>query len=148
MKFGFTGSRHGMTPEQRKVFIDIFSSGKSTEFHYGDCVGADEEALMLLIELGGGVLYSHPATIFLDWDKRWRANTADKYPELGITQLPAKHPLERNKDIVRQSDYLVACPSSDNPFTKSGTWSTIRYARSLSDNFTVILPNGRILRDD
>lgn len=147
MRLGFTGSRHGMSDAQKKAFIDIASSGKWHEFHYGDCVGADEEALWLLVELGGAILHSHPAHLNTEWDSIWRANTASKYPELRIIEHKAKHPLERNKDIVTKSDHLVGCPSSDNPFDRSGTWSTIRFARSLSDNFTCILPNGRVLLD-
>lgn len=41
----------------------------------------------------------------------------------------AKPYLERNNDIVKNSDVLVACPASKTEVLRSGTWATIRKAR-------------------
>ena len=43
----------------------------------------------------------------------------------------------RNKDIVNSCDILIACPENDKEVIRSGTWSTIRYAKKI--NKTVLL---------
>jgi hypothetical protein len=39
--------------------------------------------------------------------------------------------LQRNKDIVNNCNYLIACPYSNKEQLSSGVWSTIRYAKKL-----------------
>ena len=43
-KIGFTGTRAGMTDEQKLVFTGWIITNDPYEFHHGDCKGADEEA--------------------------------------------------------------------------------------------------------
>lgn len=137
MRLGFTGSRHGMSNKQKKAFIQFIADCPETitEFHYGDCIGADEQAIMLLVELGGGgVLYSHPATLSSTWDAQYRAHTATKWPELGIIEVPAMNPLSRNIVIVESCDLLLATPARDS----RGTYHTIRYADNLGKTVKVL----------
>jgi predicted Rossmann fold nucleotide-binding protein DprA/Smf involved in DNA uptake len=48
-------------------------------------------------------------------------------------QAVPKEPLERNKDIVNECDMLLAVPRNpDKEELRSGTWHTIRYAKSLN----------------
>lgn len=42
MKIGFTGTRHGMTNQQKNQFFKIIINlNDLKEFHHGDCIGAD-----------------------------------------------------------------------------------------------------------
>jgi hypothetical protein len=43
MKVGFTGTRKGMTPQQRVAFAELVITLRPTQAHHGDCVGADAE---------------------------------------------------------------------------------------------------------
>ena len=139
MRVGVSGSRHGFTGKQSKVFIDMACEHVMEEFHYGDCQGVDTEALWLLVECGGGgVLHSHPATMNPDWDALWVAHTASLYPELGIVEHQAKHPLARNRDIVAAIDELWAFPENDSG--RGGTWYTINRALKSGIATVVILP--------
>ena len=52
--------------------------------------------------------------------------------------------LSRNKDIVRDTEMLVATPGEDNEQIRFGTWSTVRFARKLGRPVWVILPNGNV----
>ena len=44
-------------------------------------------------------------------------------------QQPQKPYLERNRNIVDNTTMLVAFPNNNKELLKSGTWSTIRYAK-------------------
>ena len=57
-----------------------------------------------------------------------------------------KRYLARNKDIVRDSELLVATPGEETEHLRSGTWSTVRFARKLGRVVWVILPDGQIRR--
>jgi hypothetical protein len=46
--------------------------------------------------------------------------------------LKPKPFLDRNKDIVNSCDILIACPENDIEVLRSGTWSTIRYAKKIN----------------
>jgi hypothetical protein len=41
---GFTGSCEGMTDRQKETFRQVLAKYGPTEFHHGDCRGADAEA--------------------------------------------------------------------------------------------------------
>jgi hypothetical protein len=50
MRFGFTGTREGLTTDQRERLRDYLRSqdqGGEHEFHHGCCVGADAQAVGL-----------------------------------------------------------------------------------------------------
>jgi hypothetical protein len=50
----------------------------------------------------------------------------------------------RNRDIVRDTETLIATPSEPVELLRSGTWSTVRFARKLGRAVWVILPNGNL----
>jgi hypothetical protein len=52
--------------------------------------------------------------------------------------------LARNKDIVRATEMLVAAPAQDIEQLRSGTWSTVRFARKMERAVWVILPTGTV----
>ena len=46
--------------------------------------------------------------------------------------------LQRNHNIVNECDMLVAFPSTSNEVLRSGTWSTIRYAKKAKKPVEII----------
>ena len=56
--------------------------------------------------------------------------------------------LDRNHDIVDETELLIACPKEPEEITRSGTWATIRYARKKKKKLRIILPNGRMIGDE
>ena len=115
MKVGFTGTRAGMTHEQKLQLHYLLSLGSldgEDEFHHGGAVGADTEACRMAVEAGfRPVLY------------------------------PARHdPLERNRKIVDACVVLLAAPKSAKPELRSGTWATIRYAQKVGRRIIMLVP--------
>jgi hypothetical protein len=51
VSFGFTGTRQGMTAEQKSVLRNLLGGGAG-EFHHGDCIGADSEGHDIADECG------------------------------------------------------------------------------------------------
>lgn len=130
---GFTGTRTGMTKPQlasvRMCFVDLVEQGARV-FHHGDCVGADVEAYWIArdFEL---LLVAHPGAV----KSQYRAMTVnDERREPG-------YPLDRNKDIVNESDVMIAAPAR-NSQRRGGTWFTIKYARREDKPLFVVHANG------
>jgi hypothetical protein len=58
----------------------------------------------------------------------------------GDTVYPEKEYIERNHNIVDNTDMLIAFPSTKTEILKSGTWATIRYARKKGKKIIIIDP--------
>lgn len=115
VRVGFTGTRAGMTrAQQETVFLLLIGC---EVLHHGDCIGADAEAHELV---KGARIVIHPPE-----DDRYRAFCAE-----ASRVLPTKPYLERNHDIVDACDILIAAPRTEQEERRSGTWATIRYART------------------
>jgi hypothetical protein len=52
MKTGFTGTRNGMTPQQKEVItrLEVFTT-KILEAYHGDCLGSDADFHHLIREI-------------------------------------------------------------------------------------------------
>jgi hypothetical protein len=126
MKIGFTGSRRGMTAaQQHQLEVLLRGLGVGSELHHGDCVGADDVAGQVAHRLDYRVV-SHPPT-----NERLRAHSvADEVRE------PLDY-LIRNRCIVDETEMLIAAPDGPERL-HSGTWATIRYARSLGRRVVVL----------
>ena len=138
MSIGFTGTKKGMTTDQRSSVLRILNSMKNRSVvHHGGCVGADIDFDSICFELGK-IRVIHPSNIH-SMQGKWH------YTE---HYRPEKPPLERNKDIVNESRILIATPSQFSEVTRSGTWFTIRYARNCKVDYKkiiyIILPDGTI----
>lgn len=129
---GFTGTRHGMTLEQRESVRILLLKIESGVLHHGDCVGGDEEVHALGRGFGYRII-GHPPT---DHSRRAFCNFDEVRPE--------KPYLERNLDIVLESATLIAAPESEEESVRSGTWSTVRRAREHERTIFVVLPSGLI----
>jgi hypothetical protein len=129
---GYTGTRHGMTPEQLHVVRERLWRPEVNHTHSGDCVGGDEEFYKLALRRGVWT-EGHPPD-----NPRFRA-----FCEYDYERDPVPY-LERNKDIVNASTEVIATPKE---FTEqrrgSGTWAAIRYAR-VKRSLTIIFPDGAI----
>ncbi len=135
---GFTGTRHGMTVEQRaevallvKMFAGM-SGGWRLVCHHGDCIGADSEfhdiarGVDALIELHPGPLDDHQRQA-----QRW-----------GDVRHTAQPHMRRNRIIVLASDVMIATPFEADEQLRGGTWSTIRMARVAKRPLAIVWPNG------
>lgn len=135
---GFTGSRHGQSVVQLATLNHIWRFGdppaEDFTLVHGSCKGSDEAAHRIAVDLG--------------WKTRlrptygpWRANLA------GDEVFEPEAALWRNNKIVKDSNMLYATP--DGPETmRSGTWYTIRKARELGVNTTIIMPDGSVYLEE
>lgn len=135
---GFTGTRNGLTPQQRGHLETLLESfGPDDVFHHGDCVGADAQAHEVALSQGISI-HIHPPKD--DW---YRANCKD------AAHIAEPKPyLERNHDIVDSCDVLIAMPSSKREVLRSGTWATIRYARKRKKSIVIAFPDGEPLLEN
>jgi len=133
---GITATRHGLTDAQRltlgTALADAWLKDEGSiahRFHHGDCVGGDVEGAQIARRQGYRVV-AHPPI-----NPRLRAY----WPSDEV--LPERDYHARNRAIVDASWLVIGCP--DGPERdRSGTWSTIRYARQTSARVVVIMPDG------
>lgn len=127
MILGVTGSRYGGGFRREEKFFQFLCRNDVSELHHGDCIGWDEECHNM------GAHYGIKIVIHPPIEDRYRAFCK------GGFRLPPKPYLDRNKDIVDAVDFLIAAP--DGPERqRSGTWSTVRYAKKVGVNGVVWLP--------
>lgn len=126
----FTGTQRGMTPLQHVRFRNVVAGLLPDEFHHGDCIGADAEAHDDVVRTASRV-HVHPCTI--NGKRAWRVGAFLYIP------LP---PLDRNRVMVDDCEALIACPGAMVEELRSGTWTTIRYARRQRKPVHIIWPDG------
>jgi len=134
---GTTGSRDGLTEEQRD-WIEDFSTYKKNQInvlHHGDCIGSDDE-VATIFSVRGTYIIAHPGNGMI----AMRANCI-----VNDLVLPARYYLKRNQDIVKASKLLLGFPRTEREITRSGTWSTIRYARTLQVPIYAVTPSGKVM---
>jgi hypothetical protein len=138
MDVGFSGSQFGMSVFQRQTLHVVLGrvSGVGGRFHHGDCVGSDDESVTIARHLGFWIV-RHPPIFsakraFTEFDE----------------DRPPKPYLERNRDIVDETRFLIAAPAQALEQLRSGTWATIRYARKRRPGHVLIIPpSGLTLAD-
>jgi hypothetical protein len=136
---GFTGSSKPIPLKQRhglhKLVAGINWVSPIMEAHHGDCVEADAEFDQWCAKLGIE-RHAHPGC-----DQHGhRPHAANCAAEV---VHPVRPYIERNRVIVDAADVLIACPSGPEQ-RRSGTWSTIRYARHREVPVAIIWPDGRV----
>ncbi len=133
---GFTGTRNGMTEPQRQAVRGILMAREPSVCVHGDCVGADADFDGICQELGIERT-CRPCTF-----ESMRAHTGAR------EVAEPKRPMARNRDIVADADFMIACPPNFERIKKgSGTWATIGFAERAQKELFVIFPDGRISRD-
>jgi len=134
-KVGFTGTRTGLTTPQSDALTGVLTRMYVAEFHHGDCVGADAEAAALVrIHAPRATVVCHPPTVI-----NLRAHTA-----ADVWRAPLPY-LQRNQRIVEETDVLLAAPCGEED-QHSGTWRTIRYAKSSGRPVVTVWPSGAVTR--
>jgi hypothetical protein len=130
LHLGFTGSQLGGTADQLRDLAGLLLVMRTDEtdyFHHGDCIGADAQAHDLAKAAGWKVIIHPPE----DPSKRAFCNG-------DLVHEPRPY-LERNRDIVNATEALIAVPK-DPETLRSGTWSTVRYARKHGRHIIIIEP--------
>lgn len=139
MRVGFTGTRLGMTDEQRMQVRSILETLGASEFHHGDCIGADYEAADIAADLGIPLVVHPPI------DETHRGGS----PHQALF-FPQKKHFERNRDIVRLTEVLIATPQNDlviNRESRGGTAYTVCFARQQHKPVYVVRPGGKVERE-
>jgi hypothetical protein len=140
MNLGFTGTRHGARVDQMLALVRVIDRLRPAEFHHGCCVGADADVAHHARWGAGHAacrVVGHPSTLKGMTDQ----GAIDDSHEV----REPKPPLARNRDIVNESDALIACPNESVEQLHSGTWATVRYARKQGKPVTLILPDGTVI---
>jgi len=131
---GFSGTQRGMTDQQRVAVQRLFLDLGAVTVHHGDCEGSDDQADDIARSVGCRI-HIHPPT-----DPKKRAFCFQP----GDTASPPRPYLERNKGIVDSTACLVAAPFEVEEQIRSGTWSTVRYARRRGKTVHLVFPNGTV----
>ena len=139
MILGFTGTRLGTRPAQTAAIHWFMHRLRPSRLVHGGASGADMVAHGIAESLGIPVIWIYPG------DTRSSAVWAGM--RAGIEIYPPLPPLERNRVMVKQIHGLLACPKSDTEELRSGTWSTVRYARAAGVPVYLIRANGKIVPD-
>lgn len=139
MRIGFTGTQQGMNDFQTENVVNklveiVKANHKELVFVHGDCVGSDEEVATLARELGFYII-GRPALVAEHKRAYFKCDTL----------FPAKAPLDRNQDIVDNSDMLIATPKEQSEVLRSGTWSTIRRAKKANLDRYIVGPYQTII---
>lgn len=140
LRFGYTGTQRGMTSPQymtlrrtMQMFVDL---GEETEGHHGDCIGGDLQFDTLCRELGV------PRCIHPPENEAKRAFCERLHPSsVSVVYEPLAY-LVRNKNVVLSSTVMLAGPGERGEVLRSGTWSTIRYARGRRPLY-IVYPDGK-----
>lgn len=133
---GFSGSRYGMTHRQNVAVRKLLAEGSWTTLHHGDCVGSDAVAHEIARDLGLNVCIHPPRSL-----SRRAGLVGDK------NFVPTDY-LRRNRNIVGESEALIATPSTIDGAATGGTWYTIQYALQHDRKLFVVSPAGRIMTEE
>ena len=134
MKVGFTGNREGMSDGQYNTIKNLLMAGQPKELHLGDCIGADASAFEIGVRADLRLI-GHPPD--LPGLRKFYTYAEER---------PKKPYLDRNHDIVDETDILIACPKETEEVIRSGTWATVRYAEKIGKTVLLIYPSGRIFK--
>lgn len=127
---GFSGTREGMTYNQLITVEDLLWDLNIQKVHHGDCLGADAD-FHRLARIQGLYVIGHPPV-------KDKLRAYCEFDEIRV----AKNYLERDRDIVDESAWIIVTPRGFEEEKKSGTWYTARYAYSQSKSVAVVWPDG------
>ncbi len=134
-KVGFTGTRQGMSNAQFVALGHLIDKLKPTEFHHGDCEGADASAATIADHM-------EPRPVIHCWPPvkpDHRAYT--KFND--VTHIEQQH-FGRNRSIVAATDILIGVSLLPRRQSSGGTWYTIDHAIKQGKTVYVIWPDGKV----
>lgn len=120
-----------MSPGQKSTMLRLISQMAPFTFHHGDCVGADAESHDLVRHTDSKIVIHPPVKDDLRAFKK------------GDEERTPKTYFARNRDIVNESDVLLATPFTAEE-TQGGTWYTINYCVKQKKKVYIVLPSGEI----
>lgn len=135
---GYTGTRNGMTPAQRRsvgsVAFELVSDCADVSAHHGDCDGGDKEFHGIASELGCRMI-GHPST-----------HNLRAYCKFDVEheRLP---PLVRNGVIVDVANFMIAAPYEMTEQHRGGTWATVRMARRAGKALVIVYADGTAVKE-
>lgn len=141
LEVGFTGTQHGITSAQLKALAFLVATIQPPRVHHGLCIGGDAtfHQVVRLTKLASGNsprICGHPPIN--------KSKVADfDYADFDELMEPDEY-LPRNDAIVGHSGVLIATPKGFEEEVRSGTWYTIRRARSAGLTIFIIFPDGKI----
>lgn len=138
VEIGFTGTRRGMTNQQKETVTRIIQDLPHVrKAHEGDCIGSDHDFCHICNSLDIK-LVGHPPDV-----PTYRA-----FHFKDVMMLPPKPYLERNDDIIKFSKIMIATPGEYIEKKRSGTWYTIRHARKARREIFIVFPDGLVKHEE
>ena len=117
MRIGVTGTREGANDKQLKLVAEyLISLGQGHELHHGDCKGVDVEIAAIARHLGWRIVCHPPLS----------KETQGFYG--GDEIRTPKGYLERDRQIVDETELLIVLPLQNEWQPRGGTWYTHDYA--------------------
>lgn len=142
MIIGFTGTRKGMTEQQKSQVRDLLSVFVVSEAHHGGCKGADSDFHWAVRDVCGEEL---PVTIYpSNFGASAKMDLSSAELEENTSLKGEKDPWERNKDIIDPCDVIFATPAQPFEEPRGGTWHAVRYSRKTGKKIIVIWPDGSV----
>jgi hypothetical protein len=142
---GFTGTRSGMSIAQIETLswkLDrLLAVAKPSQARHGMCIGSDLD-FHHLCRARGFFIIGHPGV-----GHSGVSSTRALDCVCDLT-LPEKPYILRDHDIVEQSGLLLATPAGMAEEKRSGTWTTVRYARKLKRPILIVFPDGTIREEN
>jgi hypothetical protein len=138
MIIGFTGTSIGMTAEQKTQVRGLLTEYKAlgaVTFMHGLCIGADEQAARIAKELGYRVV-AHPG-----YSLKNPKNRLFRSDFRGNDEVRPEEPfIRRDRNMVNESHRMIAAPRSKEEEMRSGTWTTVRYAKKKKKPMDMVYP--------
>ena len=133
MKIGVTGTREGATSEQLNALTAYLVSLTNTaELHHGDCTGVDVEIAAIAKNLGLRIV-CHPP------------KSSETQGHFGGDEIRSPRGyLERDRNIVNETELLLVVPLHNQWQPKGGTWYTHDYAVKTGKPVKIFWPDGRV----
>ena len=134
MHLAITGTRKGVTEAQFDVIKQFIIESDVEVFHNGDCIGVDQQVTLMIQDIAPEIwVVCHPP-------ERIGTRAYGMYDEI---REPRGY-LQRDQDMVDEADYLWAVTCGEEVH-RSGTWTTVRYARKKGIPITIIMPDGVVI---
>jgi len=148
---GFTGTQEGATDKQLTYFYKYVRDELNVDFfHHGDCRGADAQANHTIERINQyyrdkRTTIRNQIKIIIHPPTNPSKRAFCKPPVFDAQPYETRKPrpyLDRNHDIVNESQLLIAIPSTFAEELRSGTWATVRYAVKQGKPVLIIYPDG------